>query len=101
MVRLFAAALVVAVVAGAGAGCSRRRGPLAATLLQTQGTVQQRDDEDWRGVVAPFEFVLGDTLRTGPQSSARLRTASGVIRMEENSRLRFSRGAVPTQQDPD
>ena len=93
--------VVAAIVFATALPACRREAPVA-TLLEAAGTVERGDGAAWRVAPAGFAFVVGDTLRTGADSRARLTlTGGGVIRVGENARLRFQRGAVPGQRNPD
>jgi hypothetical protein len=83
-----------------GAGC--RRGGAIATAIEVAGTVERGRGDAWGAAAAGTEFVVGDTLRTGAASLARVTlTGGGVIRIGENARLRFRQGALAGQQTPD
>lgn len=79
------------------AACACRRDPPAiATLVESQGTVEQGAGEGWRAIAPIVPFVVGDVVRTGQRSIARVRLAgAGVIRMGDNTRLRFRQGMSP------
>lgn len=78
------------------AGACRRRAPTVASLVEAHGIVEQAAGEHWRAVAPVLPFVVGDVVRTGPRSTARVRIAeAGVIRMGDNTRLRFRRGMLP------
>ncbi|HXJ20162.1 MAG TPA: FecR family protein [Polyangia bacterium] len=66
-----------------------------ATLIENSGAVEgETGTAPWRAVSIGAGFRLGDAVRTGPGSSARLRfSAGGTIRMSENSLVRFRQGA--------
>jgi FecR protein len=81
--------------------CSRRGEPVA-TLIETQGRVERSDAEAWTATRPGFVFVVGDALRTEAASQARLRLTNGtVIRVLENARVRFARGALSTARGAD
>ena len=76
----------------------RGRGPDAAvaSLLEARGLVERPNGEAWRSTGAGDRFGIGDAIRTGGGSSARLRMDGGaVIALGENGRLRFLRGNLP------
>lgn len=80
------------------AGACRRRAPPVASLVEARGIVEQAAGESWRSIapIIPFPFVIGDVVRTGQRSSARVRIeGAGVIRMGESTRLRFRQGLLP------
>ncbi len=79
----------------AAAGC--RRGPATvASLVEAHGIVEQAAGEGWRAIAPVVPFVIGDLVRTGQRSSARVRVeGAGVIRMGDNTRLRFRQGMLP------
>jgi hypothetical protein len=79
------------------AACACRRGPpVVASLVEAQGVVEQAAGEDWRAIAPIVPFVIGDLVRTGQRSSARLRIeGAGMIRMGEQTRLRFRKGMLP------
>jgi hypothetical protein len=88
--------------AGAALSPACRRQPPVATVLETAGTVERGEANGWRAAPTGTTFDVGDVLRTGPAARARLGLAGGgAIRVGENARLRFRRGAVAGQQAPD
>jgi hypothetical protein len=90
-------AFLVPCAAVAVAGC-RRNADDVAILEQTQGMVERDDGAGWIAGSAGARFQVGDALRTGPRSRARLRVVDGnIINMAENSRVRFVRGATRVQ----
>jgi len=94
-----ATALAWLVVLG-GASC--RRDLTVATTLAASGTVERDHEGRVHAVTAGAGFTVGDTLRTGPASQARLGlTTGGVIRVGERARLRFHRGSIVGQQPPE
>jgi hypothetical protein len=79
-----------------GAGACRRNAALPiATLIENSGVIEgSGESTPWSPVAIGAGFRLGDAVRTGPGSSARLRfAAGGTIRMGENSLVRFRQGA--------
>jgi hypothetical protein len=96
-------ALLVALGAVAGTACHRRPAEgTVATLLEAVGEVQRSDGAGWVAAPVGHGFVVGDALRTGPGSLARLGFASGsVVRVAENGRIRFVRGTLPARGQPD
>ena len=83
-------------------GSACRHEAAVATAVLAEGTVERGHDGAGQAVVFGTAFVVGDTLRTGAASQARLALrGGGVIRVGENARLRFQRGAVAGQQVPD
>jgi hypothetical protein len=87
------ASALICLAALAAATCSRQ--PLVATLLEAAGTIERGNGDAWRDVTAGAPFVVGDILRTGAASRARLAlVGGGVIRVGENARLRFQQGGV-------
>jgi hypothetical protein len=85
----------VLLVACALADCRRPRGPVVATLLARQGTVERALGSGWIDAYVDFGFLPGDALRTGTASGARVRCADGsLVRVAESSRLRFQRGQL-------
>jgi len=102
-VRLGAAiAGLAGVMVSLSPGCSRRGQPVA-TVIETQGTVERNDaGQAWTATGPGFVFAVGDAMRTGAASQARLRLTSGtVIRVLEHARIRFARGALPTARGAD
>jgi len=98
--RLLAAAAVVLVAAGAGC----RREPPVASLLARTGNVERQSatGEAWADATVGVGFTIGDVIRTGAASSARLGVnGGGVIRIGENGRLRFRPGTAPGAPEPD
>jgi hypothetical protein len=94
----FAPALV-GLAALAISACSRPA-PVA-TLLEATGIVERGKSEAWVDVAPGAPFIIGDTLRTGAASRARLALAGGgVIRVGESARLRFQQGGVSGQPMP-
>jgi hypothetical protein len=93
---------VVGVLAGLAAGCARRGEPVA-TVVETQGTVERNQAADgWAPAEPGFVFVVGDSVRTQAGAQARLRLTTGtVIRVLENARIRFARGALPSSKGAD
>jgi hypothetical protein len=95
-----AALLVLGLLLAGSASCRRRHdgGAVVATLLEAQGTVEGEvapAGSSWRPVAPGVGFAVGDALRTGPRSGARLRlSGGGVIRLDENARLRFRSGTA-------
>jgi len=93
--RPLALAAVVAVLAAGGA-CHRRE--TVATVVEASGVVERSDGRDgagWQAAAPGLALGVGDTLRTGERSSARLRLVNGsLIRLSEKGRLRFLRGGV-------
>jgi hypothetical protein len=79
------------------AACACRRGPpVVANLIEAQGMVEQAAGESWRTIAPIVPFVIGDLVRTGARSSARVRIeGAGVLRMADNTRLRFRQGMQP------
>jgi hypothetical protein len=79
------------------AGCARR-GEKVATLGEAEGTVESNDGgQSWKAAGPGVFFLVGDTVRTQARSRARLVLVNGsAIRMRENTRIRFSRGALPS-----
>jgi hypothetical protein len=88
--------LMLGFLSGGPWGCRRVEAPVA-TLLVAEGQVQRSAGSGWANAVAGGVFILGDVLRTGPRSRARLAIANGsIIRVEENARLRFLPGTLGT-----
>jgi hypothetical protein len=93
-------ALALLAAAAGAVSCRRRHdGPVVvATLLDAQGVVEREAGAGgggWGPASPGIGFVVGDAIRTGPRSGARLRlTGSGVIRLDENARLRFRSGSA-------
>jgi hypothetical protein len=79
----------------AAAACGKNHAPAIATLVETAGVVEgETDAAAWRVVSTGAEFRIGDAVRTGAGSTARLQfTTGGTIRMTENSLVRFRQGA--------
>jgi hypothetical protein len=79
------------------AGCARR-GEKVATLGEAEGTVESNEEgQTWKAAQPGLVFMVGDTVRTQARSRARLVLLNGsAIRMRENARIRFSRGALPS-----
>jgi hypothetical protein len=95
-------ALVLAGLFLAVGAVACHREPPVATALAAEGTVERGHDGAAQPVVFGTTLVVGDTLRTGAASRARLALAGGgVIRVGESARLRFQRGAIVGQQAPD
>jgi hypothetical protein len=95
VIRRLAPLLVLMTVGGALA-C--RRGPdgSVASLFEARGTVDRSNDKAWRSTKVGDRFAIGDAIRTGAGSSARLRMDGGsVIALGENGRLRIQRGTLP------
>jgi len=83
-------------VLACAAGACRRGAPPVARLVEAHGVVEQGAGEGWRAVAPIVPFVIGDLVRTGQRSSARVRIeGAGVIRMGDNTRLRFRQGMLP------
>ena len=83
-----------------GPRCHRE--PPVATALEAAGSAERGRGDASEPVIAGTTFGVGDTLRTGVASRARLALmGGGVIRVGERARLRFQRGAVVGQQAPD
>jgi hypothetical protein len=79
-----------------GAGACRGAPPTVASLVEAHGTVEQAVGDGWRVVAPVVPLVVGDLVRTGQRSSARVRIErAGMIRMGDNTRLRFRQGMVP------
>jgi hypothetical protein len=92
-------AILVGLAALAASACSRPA-PVA-TLLEAGGIVERGKSEAWTSVAPGAPFIIGDTLRTGAASRARLALAGGgVIRVGEHARLRFQQGGVTGQPMP-
>jgi hypothetical protein len=90
---------LLAFVAVAASACSRQA-PVATTL-DAAGTVERGNGGAWYDAAAGTPFIIGDTLRTGAASRARLALGGGgVIRVGENARLRFQQGGVTGQPMP-
>jgi hypothetical protein len=94
---------VVALLLGVAIGPACRREPTVATALEVAGTAERsRGDQPFTAAGPGTTFAVGDTLRTGAATRVRLGLAGGgVIRVGENARLRFQRGALVGQQAPD
>jgi hypothetical protein len=94
---------IVTAFLGLAMGTACRRQPTVATALEVAGTAERGNGGDaWSAAPAGTTFAIGDTLRTGAASRARLSlTGGGAIRVGENARLRFQRGALVGQQAPD
>jgi len=84
-------------VAWMSAGCARR-GEKVATLGEAEGTVESNEGgQSWKAAPPGLVFLVGDSVRTQASSRARLVLLNGsAIRMRENARIRFSRGALPS-----
>jgi hypothetical protein len=81
-------------------GCHRET-PVA-TMLELAGMAERGVGDAWAGAVPGTAFFVGDALRTGAAARARLTlTGGGVIRVGENARIRFQRGAIVGQKSPD
>jgi hypothetical protein len=94
--------VLVGVAAGGCIGCARRGEPVA-TVIDSRGTVERAEGAETFRAAGPGQvFVVGDTLRTRAASQARLRLTNGtVLRVLENARIRFARGAVPAARGAD
>jgi hypothetical protein len=93
--------LVLLVLQATLTGGCRREPPIATTLEVTGGAERGRAD-GWTAAVAGTTFIVGDTLRTGAAAQARVGlTGGGVLRVGENARIRFQRGAISGQRAPD
>jgi len=94
---------VAAVSLGLTLGTACRRQPTVATALEVAGIAERASGGGaWSAALPGTTFAIGDTLRTGTASRARLGLpGGGVIRVGENARLRFQRGALVGQQAPD
>ena len=67
-----------------------------ASLVEAQGIVEQAAGTGWRSVAPIVPFGIGDLVRTGQRSRARVRIeGAGVVRMGEHTRLRFGQGMLP------
>jgi hypothetical protein len=94
-------AFPVLIVLSGWPGCGAGERITVATLLEAQGVVERSDGAGWRGVAPGFGFAVDDALRTGPRSSAQIGVVGGSrIRLGENARLRFKRGAPGEQTIP-
>jgi hypothetical protein len=95
--------VVFAAVLGLTPGTACRRQATVATALEVAGIAERASGGGaWSAAPAGTAFAIGDTLRTGAASRARLAlVGGGVIRVGENARLRFQRGALVGQQAPD
>ena len=84
-------------VAWLSGGCARS-GEKVATLSEAEGTVDSNEGgQAWKAAAPGVVFLVGDTVRTQARSRARLVLVNGsAIRMRENARIRFSRGALPS-----
>jgi hypothetical protein len=96
-------AAALPLLAGGLPACSDRAGGTpVATLVSATGMVEKADRAGWLSVGPGTGFVTDDAVRTGAQSSARLRvTAGGVIQLGENSLIRFHRGTLPDRRVPE
>ena len=94
--------VLVGVAAGGSIGCARRGEPVA-TVIDSRGTVERAEGAETFRAAGPGQvFVVGDTLRTRAASQARLRLTNGtVLRVLENARIRFARGALPAARGAD
>lgn len=95
--------LVSAALLAVTLGTACRRQPTVATALEVAGTAERASGgQAWSAAPPGTTFAIGDTLRTGAASRARLGLAGGgAIRVGENARLRFQRGALVGGQAPD
>ena len=95
--------LVAAAFLGLTLGAACRRQATVATALEVAGIAERASGGGaWSAALPGTTFAIGDTLRTGTASRARLGLpGGGVIRVGENARLRFQRGALVGQQAPD
>jgi hypothetical protein len=81
------------------AGC-RRGGPIA-TAIEVAGIVERGRGDAWDAAASGTAFVVGDALRTGAASRARLAlTGGGVIRVGDNALLRFQHGTLAGRPGP-
>jgi hypothetical protein len=96
-------AAVVPLLAGGLFACRERAGGVpVATLVSATGMVEKADHAGWLDVGPGTGFLTDDAIRTGAQSSAHLRiTAGGVIRIRENSLIRFHRGTLSDTRVPE
>src|SRR5688500_16766913 len=91
-----AVALLVIATCSCLPGC--RRDAAVAWLEQAQGTAEVARGEDWQPAPVGQKLHIGDAVRTGPASSARLRFASGrLLYLGENALVRLSAGGTPAQ----
>src|SRR5262245_51753660 len=83
----------VAIAALALAACSRCGGSVAE-LLEKSGTVERNEVgvTEWGDAPVGQMFSIGEAVRTGASSTARLRVgARGGVRMQPSTVLRFLR----------
>jgi len=93
----------LAALAGVVSPACSRKGESVAALIEAQGSVERNDTaEAWTAATPGHVFAVGDSMRTGAASQARLRLTNGtVIRVLEHARIRFARGSLPTKRGAD
>ncbi|MBI2896594.1 MAG: hypothetical protein HYY06_23760 [Deltaproteobacteria bacterium] len=75
------------------AGCDCMGGGALAELVGRDGTVERNGPGRWQRAAVGDEFALGDAVRTGPRSGARLQLDEGAgLRLQENTVVRFIKG---------